>query len=343
MALYAAVLLSSGSCTLGIDYSDRWLEYVRKDHLIEAPEGHQLHIREIEPRKRLYPEPLLLIHGGGPGSTASFDIHRQEASFADALVDQGFAVYLLNIRGWERSTLPEYNLMDTTLVLGSVEEASRDIHTAVEWILGREPAEKINLFGWATGGHWIGHYAIHHTERVHTFIALNMLYGVNAPWPLRNYLAHPQDSTRFHKTGFWRITEKSALTRSWTRSIPIPNKEAWRDPAVVEAYREQAVQFGRDTSVLKVPGGYREESFYLSLGRKYWDAADLQVPTLIIRSELDFWSRRADLDALQKALHHHPSARCLSIPGTHYVFLDRPARGRETLIERMVTFIQERS
>ena len=88
-----------------------------------------------------------------------------------------------------------------------------------------------------------------------------------------------------------------------------------------------------------VPGGYQEESYYMSLGKKYWDASDIRVPCLVIRSELDFWSRPEDLQAFQMDLIQPGHSRFLTLPGTHYVFLDLPERGRATLIDAMVDFV----
>jgi pimeloyl-ACP methyl ester carboxylesterase len=83
-------------------------------------------------------------------------------------------------------------------------------------------------------------------------------------------------------------------------------------------------------------------TFDLSLGRPLFDAARIRVPTLIIRGELDFWSRPADLDALRRDLTNAPSVRTVTIPGgTHYLFLDRPDHGRAQLISELITFLKE--
>ena len=91
---------------------------------------------------------------------------------------------------------------------------------------------------------------------------------------------------------------------------------------------------------MRVPSGYREESFYMSLGTEYWNARDIRVPVLILRGELDFWSRPQDAVALEEALTHSPRVKMVTIPqGTHYLFLDRPKRGRRQLMEEMIGFL----
>lgn len=117
-------------------------------------------------------------------------------------------------------------------------------------------------------------------------------------------------------------------------------KGEWRAPAVEQAYRKYSSSFGADTSVMKVPGGYREESFYMSLGKKYWDARDITIPALIIRTELDFWSRPEDIEAIEKDMVNSPHSKFITIPGTHYVFLDKPERRRQKLLVSMVEFLK---
>ena len=283
--------------------------------------------------------PLVMLHGGGPGATASFDLPVAGGSFALALQELSRTIYLVNIRGWEKSTLPDYDFTDSSLVIGSHQEAIRDINTAVNWILERENQANVNLFGWATGGHWVSAFTIQYPQKVNRMISLNSLYGVQAPWSLRKFFGSKEDSTEYNKAGFFRRSPRENLTRAWDRSILMEDKEKWRDSMVAEAYRREATNFGLDTSILKVPAGYREESFFMSLGHKYWQAEDISVPALFIRSELDFWSRTEDLAAIEMASHQNPLLRTASIPGTHYVFLDKPERGKQQLIELMADFL----
>jgi pimeloyl-ACP methyl ester carboxylesterase len=312
----------------------------RSDYLVPSADGVQLYVREIAPDQRTYAEPMVLIHGGGPGATGSFDLPVPGGSLGGDLAKLGFQVYLVNIRGWEQSTVPEYDLSNSSTVVGSVREATRDIAAAVDWITEREEADQVHLFGWATGGHWAAAYTTRNPDQVKTLTSLNSLYGVYAPWPLRSAFARADDSTAYAKNDFFRRTAREDVTNAWDNSIPTAEKAAWRDPAVAEAYRRTATSFGEDTNTMVVPAGYREESFNMSQGLSYWDARDLTVPTLIIRSELDFWSRPEDLMAMCRDLTRTPRKRCITIPGTHYVFLDRPERGRNDLIKEILKFTQ---
>ena len=339
-ALYTILIVTIFSCTAS---RENKVEIVRQDHMIPADDDLLIHIREMRSGPSEFAEPLIMVHGGGPGATSSFDLPVPGGSFAADLANMGLTIYMVNVRGWERSTLPPYDLSDSTLVVGSHEEAVEDIRQAVEWVLEREDAKKALLFGWATGGHWVCSYATRYPENVSGIVSLNSLYGVNASWGLRKFFAAAEDSMKFNKTAFFRESAQENLTRTWTRTIPAENKQDWRDPKVEHAYREVSSGFGVDTTVMRVPGGYREESFHMSLGRKYWDARDIAVPVLIIRTELDFWSRPEDLMAIEKDLINSPNPVVLTLPGTHYVFLDRSERGRQKLIEEMIRFLRMES
>ena len=314
-----------------------------EDFFVESTDDVQLFVREFksETHYRINRYPLILIHGGGPGSIASFDLDVPNGSFAKDLVKKGIKVYLMNIRGWEKSTLPNYDLSDSTQVLGNYKEATEDIGTVVEFIRKKDKVEKVSLFGWATGGHWGGNYAAQNSDKLAHFISLNSMYGVDAPWELRQFFWQESDTTKFNKTAFFRTSDKEGLVRKWTATIPIEKKEEWRDSAVMEAYRNTAISFGDDKTKMKIPGGYREESFYMSNGKQYWNAKSITCPTLILRGHLDFWSRPEDLTAIEQDLINSPKKRIKEIRGTHYVFLDKPERGRSELINEIVNFIKE--
>lgn len=65
------------------------------------------------------------------------------------------------------------------------------------------------------------------------------------------------------------------------------------------------------------------------------------MPTLVIRGELDFWSRPEDLSALETGLVNAAVVKAVTIPNaTHYLFNDRPNRGRDRFIQEVQTFLQ---
>lgn len=314
-----------------------------KDFFVRSTDGVQIFVREFiaKANNQISENPLILIHGGGPGSVASFDLDVANGSFAKDLVRKGLKVYLMNIRGWEKSTLPNYDLSDSTIVIGNYKEATEDISKVVDFIRDKDKVEKVSIFGWATGGHWGGNYVAQNSDKIAEFISLNSMYGTDAPWELKHFFWQETDTTLFNKTAFYRTSNKEGLVRKWTSTIPIEAKYEWTDSTIMNAYRNTAVSFGEDKTKMTVPGGYREESFYMSNGKKYWNANSITCPTLVLRTDLDFWSRPEDLIAIQRDLVNCKRKQIKEIKGTHYVFLDRPEKGRTGLINEIVNFIKD--
>lgn len=320
----------------------------REDFVVQGKAG-ALAVRRVTSRTTpTGAKVLLLVHGGEAGGEATFDLPVPGGSLAADLAQRGLTVYLLNVRGWGGSDDPRMAASDTTHVNVTCRDAGADIDRVVQAIRRRESVPKVALFGWAAGGHWGGYYASRHAAQVSHFISLNALYAVRAPWALRASLAHLRDSTRFNRgLGAWRVADAAAISPAvWDRLIPGPDKSRWRDPAVARAYAQAAIETdqgsaARTPPLLRVPGGWREESFYQSLGTAYWQASELQMPVLGLRGALDFWSRPVDLEAFEKALVHSPRHKVVTLPqATHYVFLDRPEKGRNQLLQEIVEFLQ---
>ena len=85
-----------------------------------------------------------------------------------------------------------------------------------------------------------------------------------------------------------------------------------------------------------------EDSFYLATVLQLWDASFVTVPTLVIASERDFWSRPEDRELLIAHLVHAPIKRLVTIPGaTHFVHLDRNDHGRQQFLDEVSRFCRE--
>ncbi|OQP44847.1 hypothetical protein A4H97_10835 [Niastella yeongjuensis] len=334
------ILLISCMCGYSLLLSAQDIPYpINDNYTIKGANGLTLSIRRVGTH-RTHPEArvILLVHGGGPGGVASFDFG--PGSFTDSLVNKGFVVYLMNIRGWEESTAPQYNEKDTSLTAGSCVEAAEDIDTVVEHIRQREHLPRVSLFGWATGGHWVAYYTTLHNDKVDHLVVLNTLYGVNAPWSYSSAFADPSDSNRYDsRIPLYRTSDTKAIIASRLASIPAADKTPWIDTADLKSY---AWSVANDSGhlTLKVPGGYRKESFYMAHGHQYWNASNIRVPTLIVRSQFDQWSRPDDVSAFYHDLVNAPRRDSIELPNaTHFVTIDKPRQGRNALVAAIDRFI----
>jgi len=326
---------------------------VRQDFTVHEAREVRLFVREVLPQPPVSnPPPILLIHGARVPGVPSFDLEVPGGSLAADLASRGMAVYVMDVRGYGRSTRPKE--MDeppsnrTALVRSSA--AVRDIGALVDWIRERRHREKVALFGWATGGQWAGYYASLFPEKVSALIMLNSLYGAKSEHPTMGHGSGMEDKARpghfnLAACGTYRLNDEKSLFGAWDRSIPVENKDEWRDPNVARAYAASALA-SDPTSSTRTPPSFRspcgalEDSFYLATGRQLWDASLITAPTLILGSERDFWSRPEDRKLLEDHLVHAAKVKAIVLKGaTHFVHLDRPEHGRQVMIEEMVNFV----
>jgi pimeloyl-ACP methyl ester carboxylesterase len=332
------------------------IDLVRQDLFVSEENGIRIFVREVAPKRLDQNTPaILLIHGARVPGIASFDLNVPGGSLAADLASRGLFVYVMDVRGYGASTRPKEMEEPATgrAALVRSGEAIRDIGAAVDWIRNRRRVDKVALFGWATGGQWAGHYASLFPEKVSALVMLNSLYGGSSVHPLMGRGSDMEDPThpgQFNAAacGSYRLNEEKSLFGVWDRSIPVENKNEWRDPAVARAYATAALA-SDSTSSTRTPPSFRspcgalEDSFYLATGRQLWDASFITAPTLVLASERDFWSRPEDRELLQKYLTHANRVKVVVLKGaTHFVHLDRPEHGRQTMIDEVVEFVAAR-
>ena len=127
----------------------------RQDWTVNGAPGVQLFVREVAPRGKADASlpPVLLVHGARVASVGSFDLPVPNGSLAEDLAAAGLRVYMVDVRGYGRSTRParmnEPPAPGAPLARSS--EAIEDIEFAVAWVQTRTGAPKVALLGWATG------------------------------------------------------------------------------------------------------------------------------------------------------------------------------------------------
>jgi len=316
-------------------------EIQRTDHLLQSAAEVRIHIRKVvragSPMSGRCGAPVLLVHGGSPAGSVIFDLDVPGYSLAEDLAAAGHAAYIVDIRGWGRSTAPPSSVPSL--------EALEDIEAAVDWVRADARCDRIALLGHATGGHWVGMYTARHPQKVSRLVMVNSMYGVAAPWPLAAGFEDPRAPGRFDESaGMYRFADAGGLLGGWDRSIPADDKTLWRDARVAEAYVAQGLasdptSSSRTPPSVRIPGAFRREHYEMARGRKFWEARDIKVPTLYVRGARDHWSRPEDLVALQRELTGAPG-RFVTIPdATHFVFLDRPERGRVAFLRLVLDFL----
>jgi pimeloyl-ACP methyl ester carboxylesterase len=312
---------------------------VRKGHRLRTRDGASLFFCEVR-RRDARGNPLLLIHGGGAGSVATFDVDVPGYSLAADLANTGRPIILVNIRGSESSRLPSGTPVEGLAAppAAQAEEAVADIARVADWARSHKGSEKVALLGFASGGHWAGLYAAGRPDKVERLASINALYAVKAPWPLRSAFADPNDSSRFNpNTGAFRVVDKDQLIanlRKWERQSGVEI-----DPRVVAEHQRIAFAHGNVgfDGKLRIPSGYMKDHFALAEGIGGWDASRLKIPLLVVRSEADHWSRPEDVEAIRRAAPDR--VETVTIPGAgHFVMFNPADKGRAQLVEALLRF-----
>lgn len=326
----------------------------RSDIHVESDPGVRVFVREVRLSDVSVSRgvPVILLHGARVPGIASFDLDVPRGSFAAELAEAGHIAYIMDARGYGGSTRPremeEPPGAHPPLVRSS--EVVRDIAAVVECVRRRAGAERVALLGWATGGHWAGHYASLYSDRLSHLILHNTLYGGTDGHPMLGRGSNLEDSKHPGRAnqqalGAYRLSAAESLLAQWDQSIPTEDKSHWREPAVAQAYVAAALasdptSSSRTPPSFRAPSGAMEDSFYLATGRQLWDASLIRVPTLIVASERDFWSRPQDRQRLAEHLIYAPRVEVVVIPdATHHVHLDRPERGHEQFLKTVLAFI----
>ncbi|WP_020672992.1 alpha/beta fold hydrolase [Amycolatopsis nigrescens] len=323
----------------------------RTDFQVPAGHGRSLGVREVAPPRPAEPRPLLLLHGARVPGIPSFDLPVAGGSLAEDLARAGHRVYLMDARGYGTSTRPtemgEPPEAGPPLVTG--EQVVRDIGVVVDWLRSRTRAPRVDLVGWATGGHWAGWYASVQPHRVHSLVVHNSLYGILDDHPTLGHGSPYEDPDRpgeFNDAiGAYRYHTGASLLPSWDSSIPAEDKSEWRDPAVAQSYVDGSLASDptagdREPPSFRAPTGALEDSFSLATGRNLWDAGRITARTLVLRSELDFWSRPGDLTTLAADLTGASDVRAVRLDqATHYVHLDRAEHGRDRFLRELLAWL----
>ena len=164
-----------------------------------------------------------------PSETA-FDLPLNGLSWMDYIARQEYDVYLVDVRGYGRSTRPpEMDVpADQNEPIVRTSTAVKDVGAAVDFIINRRGVQKLNLMGWSWGTSIMGWYTAQHNDKVVKLI----LY---APQWLRNTPSLVQSEG---KLGAYRTVSREAAKGRWLTGVPESKKadliptgwfEAWAD------------------------------------------------------------------------------------------------------------------
>ncbi len=302
-----------------------------------ADAGIQLHVRNKYPAGAASfagGKVILFVHGATYPSETAFDLDLPGGSWMDIAAARGYDTYMLDIRGYGRSTRPA--AMDAPPAanppFADTADAERDIAAAVEFIRKRRGVAKINLVGWSWGTTTMAGYAAANNDKVVKLVLYAPLWNLKAPPPISGagaYRSVPGDAARTRgirgipPERVEEISPKAWFDKWWAGNLATDPKGAAQSPPVVRA----------PNGVIKdvVERWGKQQPTY--------DPAAIRVPTMLLVAEWDQDTPPYMAQEVYAKLVNAPDRRLVMFTdGTHAIALER---NRMKLINAVQAFIEE--
>jgi pimeloyl-ACP methyl ester carboxylesterase len=236
------------------------------------------------------------------------------------IAQHGWDVYLVDVRGYGRSTRPPE--MDQPASnnppIATTDVAVKDLRSAIEFILQRRGVSKLNLMGWSWGTVIMGAYAADNPDKVDRLVLYAPTWLTTSPppqaasAPLGAYVAAPMARARERWQAGAPENKKNDL-------LPVSWFEAWSAAALAT----DPVGSKQQPPVLRSPAGvFQDNRNYWDAGKPYYHAEKIKAPTLVVVAEWDYRVEHAQ--ALFQKLPSGPDKRLVQIgEGTHLVMLEK--------------------
>jgi pimeloyl-ACP methyl ester carboxylesterase len=281
---------------------------------------------------------LLFVHGATYPAHTTFDLPVDGRSWMDHIAARGYDVYLLDLRGYGKSTRPPEMAQspDVNPPIVRTETAVKDIAAAVDFILARRDIPRLVLLGWSWGTFSTPTYAIAHPDKV----ARLVLY---APiWIGQTGRLAQAEGGRM--PAYRTVTPEQARAR-WLNGVPESERATLIPPGVFDAWvkatwatdPEGAKQ---NPPVIRAPNGVMADvAATWWVGKPYYDPAKIAVPVLLVTAGWDSDVPPTMARSLMPLLVNAPSKRLIELPqGTHSVMMEIH---RLALFEAVQEFLDE--
>ena len=303
--------------------------------------GIQLYVRNKRPAdlSAFRPErTVLFVHGATYPAETAFDLPLGGMSWMDYIAARGYDVYLVDVRGYGRSTRPP-EMADKPEANGAIvrtDTASKDVGSVVDFILKRRNIARVNLIGWSWGTSIMAKYTTGHADKVERLV----LY---APQWLRTTPSLVQAGSG--PLGAYRSVRRDQARDRWLNGVPEDKKAAlipagWFEQWADATWATDSEGAKAAPPVLRAPNGVvADGAEYWSAGKPLYDPAKITVPTLLIAAEWDRDTPAYMRQTLFPLLVNAPAKRYVELSeGTHTIIMER---NRLQLFRAVQSFLDE--
>jgi pimeloyl-ACP methyl ester carboxylesterase len=277
---------------------------------------------------------VLFVHGATYPSETGFDIPLGGVSWMDYVAARGFDVYVVDVRGYGRSTRPPAmgQPAPENPPFARTPDAVNDVGAAVDFILARRGVTKINLVGWSWGTAIMAGYTAKNNEKVNRLALYATLWTLKSAGPISG-------------AGAYRSVQKDPARQRGIRGIP-PDRvqeispDAWFDQWWAANLATDPDGARQTPPVVRAPNGVIDDiAKYWAQGKPTWDPAEIRVPVLMVIAE---WDQDTPLYMSYEVfpqLKNAPLKRLVVLgEGTHAIALEK---NRGVLFQQVQTFLEE--
>lgn len=326
---------------------------VRNDIDVRTVDDVRIAVRHVHAGGANSRVPMILMHGTRIPGNSEYDLPVENGSLSADLAVKGHQVFIPDARGFGRSDRPadmDAPRTDGRPLVRTI-EITRDIDAVVAHVRAETGADKVGLLGWGAGATASMMYAALWPEKISHLVMYCPVYGGAGGHPkygTGSQWEDPERAGHFNQSKFGNYTYNAIdmLGADWDRLIPIEDKDAWRDPAMLDAFRQALVDGDPTTNdrtppTFRSPNGMLEDLYMMGTGRTMMHASQVYTRVMIVRPEFDSLSQMPDVEALAADLVHAEEVRLYTPSNTtQYVLLDRPERGRNALLAEMDNFLR---
>jgi len=313
---------------------------VMEEMTVPSEPGIEIYVRNKRPAdlSAFRPErTVLFVHGATYPAHTSFDLKLDGMSWMDYIAARGYDVYLLDLRGYGRSTRPkemdEAPEANPPIVRGTA--AVKDISAVVDFILARRGIARLNLLGWSWGTTLMATYTTQNPGKVERLV----LY---APAWIRTT---PSLSRPPGPLGAYRAVAREQAKTRWLTGVPEDKKATlippgWFDAWADATFATDPVGAKMNPPVIRAPNGVQQDGDeFFAAGRPYYDPAKITTPTLLVHAEWDRDTPAYMAQTLFPLLVNAPGKRYVQLPeGTHTIMMEK---NRLMLFEAVQAFLDE--
>jgi len=289
---------------------------------------------------------LLYVHGSTLPSEATFDLALEGLSWMDYIAGHGWDVYLMDARGYGRSTraaaFAGAKAMQAPIVWTDMKV--QDVGAVIDFIRQRRGVEKVSLLGWSWGTVVTGAYAAAHGDAVGSLVLYAPVWCAG-PCDFDPELATSQAAAHAGKQETAEIVVQTMgqARRRIQAGVGDSQLDELMPPAWFAAWSaatlaSDSVGAQQDPPVLRTPAGVSQDvRAYWDAGKSYYDPTAITAPVLAIVGEWDGVTPPDGARALHEALVNSRERRFVEIKeGTHALLLEK---NRMALFEAVQQFL----